>query len=651
MKQLLKILLLFAVIYSQSLSNNLFENKEYSNCIFQNNFDKSYSLEGTPKHTFDILKYTFNLNLRDCFIPPFARTFKAWVQLDFRIDTAFNSFQLDATNTSLAIDSVRLAGISFTHSNNILSIALNRTYNPGETASVKIFYRHKDVFDGAFISVGGCVGTTTEMERSRMWFPCWDRPSDKALTELTARVPLSVKFGSNGSLIDSVISGDTIYYHWKSKDPMATYLIFIAGKPFINLDIKYWHKPSNQSDSIPMRFYWSYGEKYDSIAYWESKLTELTNFFSEKTCEYPFEKIGFYSTGHGYTLAMENQSLIDVGNGNWTEYIITHEFAHQWFGDLITCGTWGDVWLNEGFGTFFEVLWLEHAHSYADYISQLKYYANIYLQYGGASPIYGSTLNQPNLVYNKAAGVLHMLRYVTGDSVFFSIIRAYTSDTTLRYTNAVTADFNAKVNQVTGQNYNWFFNQWIYGGGHPRYNITWDTHQEDTLWKLNVLIKQTQAMQFFKMPVELLIYYSAQDKDTIKVNNDIQNQLFTFTLTKKPILVIFDPNYNILIKQSTIAIGVTNLNTELPLKFNLYNNYPNPFNPVTFIEFDIAEKSRVKITIFNIQGKLVCNLVDEEMKPGRYKTDWNAVNYSSGVYFFKLEASNYVQTKKMVLIK
>jgi aminopeptidase N len=649
MKRIFIFLLLYAVNCSISFSDN---NSAYSvSCVFQDNFSRPYLTEGAPKHAFDVLKYTFNLDLRNCFFPPFPKTFKAWVQVDFRVDTALNSIQLNADNTSLAIDSVRLSGISFTHSGNILSIALNRMYLPGETASVKIFYRHKDVFDGAFFSVTGCVSTATQMERSRMWFPCWDSPSDKALTELTAKVPLSVKFGSNGSLMDSVITGDTIYYHWKSRDPMATYLMFIAGKHNINLDIKYYHKPSNPLDSIPMRFYWGYGENYDSIMFWQSKLTELTNFYSEKTCEYPFEKIGFYSVGHNNVYAMEDQTLIDVGNGNWTEYIITHEYIHQWFGDLITCGTWGDVWLNEGFGTFFECLWLEHAHGYSSYMNQLKFYAGIYFQYGNTSPIYGSNINVNDLVYDKAAGVLHMLRYVTGDSLFFSIMRAYTADTTLRFKNAVTADFNAKVNQVSGENYDWFFNQWIYAGGHPKYNVTWDTNQQDTLWKLNVLIKQTQTQQFFKMPVQIKVYFSSSDTLTEKVNNDVNNQSFSFSYNRKPIAIKFDPYENILIKQVSTAIGITNISSEVPLKYNLYNNYPNPFNPVTNIKFDIAKKSNVSLIIFDIQGREVEKLVNNEMMPGSYIVDWNAQSYASGIYFYRIITGDFTECKKMILVK
>ena len=214
----------------------------------------------SPKHTFDVLDYKMNLDIRNCFISPYPKSFTGSIIVKFRIDTALNNINLNAVNTSLVISSVGLSGVSFTHTNNILNIVLNRTYNPGEVTEVLINYSHNNVSDGAFYTGNGGVFTDAEPEGARKWFPCWDKPSDKATVDITLKVPANVKIGSNGRLNDSTLTGDTLYYHWVSRDPVTTYLTVLTGKVNYNLNIIYWPKISNPSDLVPIRFYYNSGE-------------------------------------------------------------------------------------------------------------------------------------------------------------------------------------------------------------------------------------------------------------------------------------------------------------------------------------------------------------------------------------------------------
>ena len=132
----------------------------------------------SPHHSFDVLQYKLNLDIRNCFISPYPKSFIGENTILFRVDTSLNSIALDAVNTSLVTDSVALAGVSFTHSSNILTIMLDRTYAVGETVMVKIYYRHNNVSDAAFYVGSGMVFTDAEPEGARKWFPCWDKPSD-----------------------------------------------------------------------------------------------------------------------------------------------------------------------------------------------------------------------------------------------------------------------------------------------------------------------------------------------------------------------------------------------------------------------------------------------------------------------------------------
>lgn len=156
----------------------------------------------SPKHKFDVLNYELDFDIFHCYTSPYPRNFTATNLITFKVDSTLNSIELNATNGSLEILSVGINGSSFTHNNNLLNITLDNTYNPGDTVKVLISYSHYNVIDQAFYVGNGFVFTDSEPEGARKWFPCYDRPSDKATLTLRAKVPLNVKLGSNGRLAD-----------------------------------------------------------------------------------------------------------------------------------------------------------------------------------------------------------------------------------------------------------------------------------------------------------------------------------------------------------------------------------------------------------------------------------------------------------------
>ena len=178
-----------------------------------------------------------------------------------------------------------MSGTPLTYSqvSDILTINLDRPYNVGEIVNIKINYRHLNVTDASFYNSGstGYVFTDAEPEGARGWFPCWDRPSDKATVDLTAKVPLSlsVRLGSNGRLNDSTITGDSLFYHWISRDPVSTYLTVMTSKVGYIVDMLYWHKLSNPNDSIPLRFYSPSGV---SNAVVKNVMLDMITFYSQK---------------------------------------------------------------------------------------------------------------------------------------------------------------------------------------------------------------------------------------------------------------------------------------------------------------------------------------------------------------------------------
>lgn len=519
---------------------------------------------GNPGHSFDVLNYTLNLDLFKCFISPYRKSFTGSVTIKLRADSALNFIQLNAVNTSLSIDSVNTPGSSFTHESNILRVNLNRTYNAGETLDIKIYYKHKNVNDYAFYSSNGFVFTDCEPEGARHWFPCWDRPSDKATTDITVKTPINVKLGSNGRLADSILTSDDITYRWVSRDPVATYLIVLAGKKNYNLDIIYWQNPKDTQQTLPIRFYWNQGEKVSSINNIKAKIIPMTSYFSELFGLYPFEKNGFATLNSSFQLGgMENQTLTTLCPGCWIESLIAHEFAHQWFGDMISPATWADLWLSEGFATYAEALWDEYTGDTASYRRTIESQASSYLMRNPGWAIYNPSwaINTPNndvlfdiaITYFKSSVVIHMLRYVLGDQMFFSLIKTYTSDDgQYKHRNVLTEDFIRTVNSSTGQNYSWFFDQWIRQPNHPVYSNTYLYYaNSDSTWTLVFKTKQTQTnAPFFSMPLELKIQFTDRTDTLVRVFNSTNNETFSFTFNREPLSLTFDPNNNIPLKKS-----------------------------------------------------------------------------------------------------
>jgi aminopeptidase N len=624
--------------------------------------------QNSPRHSFDVLDYKMFFNIYDCFKTPYPRTYTANSIVKFRVDSTLNSIKLNAVNTSLAIDSVRLypsnATLAFTQVSNMLTITMDRTYNVNEVVQVKIYFRHLNIADNAFYVGNGGVFTDAEPEGARKWFPCWDKPSDKATVDMTIKVPSNVRLGSNGRLNDSTVTGDTIYYHWISRDNVATYLVVLTGKVNYNMTILYWHKISNPADSVPMRYYWNSGENTSSSS---SVILNMTTYFSSKFGEYPFEKGGFTTApASGFTWGgMENQTLITFCPGCWTANLTSHEHAHMWFGDMITCGTWADIWLNEGFATYLEAIWYEYTGGYSSYKSDINGDATNYLGSNNPRPIYVpawqyttppvDSLFNVAVTYNKGACVLHMLRYVMQDTtLFFNALRSYCADTAnFKHKSAVTADFMTRFNSYTGQNYDWFFNEWIMQPAHPVYANSYGiSNLGGGQWRVRFTANQTQVnTPFHQMPLTYRISFSTGSDTTIRVMNTVNNQQFINNFYRQPTTLVFDPNNDIVLKVASLTVSTNENETQLPSKYSLYQNYPNPFNPVTVIKYDLPKASFVKLNVYDNTGKLVKELANENQVAGTHEIIFNGLKLSSGIYYYRIQTDNFSDVKKLVLIK
>lgn len=618
----------------------------------------------TPRHSYDVLNYKLNLDIYNCFKTA-VKSFTGSEIITFRVDSTLNSIQMNAVNASIVVDSVRLNGganLAYTQNSNVLSITLDRTYNVNEVVNIYLKYHHNNISDGSFnVTSSGFVFTDCEPEGARKWFPCWDKPSDKATIDITVKVPSNVKIGSNGRLADSTVLADTIWYRWISRDPLPTYLAVLTGKVGYNVDIVWWHKLSNPADSIPIRLYYSTGE---NIAPTKNAIGNMTTIFSQLFGEHPFEKNGFAAVS-SYGGGMENQTLTTI-SPSWSSVtsLISHEYAHQWFGDMITCGTWADLWLNEGFATYCEALYLEQISGYSSYKSNIIGDANGYLGGNPGWPIYnpswaittppsGTLFNGP-ITYYKGSCVLHMLRYTIGDSLFFAALKAYATDTVnFKMKCAVTDDFTAKFSSVAGQDLTWFIDQWVKQPNHPQYQNTYGiSNLGGGNWRVSFKAYQTLSnTTFHKMPIVLKISFTTGSDTLIRVMNDVNNQQYVFIFNRQPTTLAFDPNNDIVLKTATLTVGINEFETGIPEKYSLTQNYPNPFNPSTEINYELPKNSFVTLKVYDLTGKLVSTLVSEQKAAGRYRAEWNASDFPSGAYFYTINSGDYSETKRMILVK
>jgi len=608
----------------------------------------------SPRHSYDVLNYSMELDLMNNYSSPYPASFTASIIIEFRIDTALNSINLNAVNSSLVIDSVRMAGTSFSHDANILTVTLDRTYLPGEIAEVKIYYRHNNVNDGAIYVSGGFLFTDCEPEGARKWFPCWDKPSDKATVEIKAKVPQNVKLGSNGRMQDSIPGTNSVTYHWISRDPVATYLVVLTSKVNYLLDIVNWTNP-NTGEVVPIRFYYNPTE---SPYYIESIIGEMTTFFSDRFGDHPFEKNGFATLNNQFVWGgMENQTLTSLCPGCWSEWLVAHEYAHQWFGDMITCATWADIFLNEGFATWSEAHWTEYSAGYNAYKDEMEGNAAYYFSQNPGWPISdpswavstpeNSILFNYAITYMKASCVLHQLRYVLGDSTYFAAIRSYATDTVdFKYQSATIADFKTKIETVTGQELDWFFDSWIYTANHPTYkNVYQIKAVENEKWQVTFTARQQQAaLNYWQMPLELKINFVNLTDTIIRMFNSYNGQIFTFLFDHQPANLVFDPNNEILLKQGNTIVSDEEAIRE-PVAATVS---PSPFSNHTVLRYHLDRPSSLKIELLDLSGRCVLQKTIATQSSGSHEMNIGGDDLKPGVYYLRFESGETRQVFRIV---
>jgi hypothetical protein len=492
-------------------------------------------------------------------VDPAIRYIKGTVTIYYLITSTTGSIDLDLMSP-LITDSVKQRNLLLTKSqaNNTLSINFPGTVNTGTFDSVSIYYQGvpPNTGFGSFIQSTHAgtpvMWSLSEPYGSRDWWPCKNGLDDKADSiDILVTNPIAYKAASNGLLqSETITAGNTkITAHWKHRYAIASYLICFAVTNYTVFN----NTVTLSTGILPMQTY-CYPESLSSFQNGTINTLNAMQQFDTTFGPYPFmnEKYGHVQFGWGG--GMEHQTatfIVNIG-----ESLCAHELGHQWFGDKITCGTWKDIWLNEGFATHLASMYMEKKYP-ANIISTRKSeISNITSQPGGSVEVDDTTsvnrIFDSRLSYTKGSHLLYMLRWIMGDNTFFTAIRNYQTDPAVIYGFARTADLKRNLEQTSGINLTNFFNKWYSGQGYPTYNVQWANTGTGDVWiKMNQVTSHA-SVSFFDLPVALQ-FRNATQSATVVVNNLVNGEIFIKPIGFVADTVLIDPEAWLITRNNTTS--------------------------------------------------------------------------------------------------
>jgi len=589
-------------------------------------------------HEYDVLSYEISTKIFPDSEKIVARTsINFIVTIDMENDLIFDFVGLE-------IDSVILdsAQVQSTLENELLIINLETPLMVGDSHLVRVYYQgtpERGLYFRSNSDGEPVIYTHNEPYDAHYWFPCKDDPSDKAKLLMTIDIPDHFIVLSNGKLIEkSETSPQNTIYVWQEDYPIVTYLISIAASPYLRTTNIFTF---NGNDLLLE--YYVYPEDISRGATALEWVIEMLDYYSLFIGDYPFfsDKYSMSEVPFREAAAMENQTATTMGDFVMdNEEVIAHELAHQWWGDALTPQSFVDIWLNEGFATYFDALFTEHKYGEEAFLQRMDGFKSYIIADGSlAYPIY----NPPEeylfgrAVYFKGAWVLHMLHYEVGDQLFNEIIQKYFE--AFNYLNVNTGLFVEVVESVTGESFTTFFNQWLNYGGLPILVGSWDQDKN----VVQLLIKQAQPEPVYKFDLEVLV--EGISADTLVIIPTYERETIEIVNFPEPVSkIVIDPNNKILSTTNSPVYYI-------PEQSSLVWLYPNPFNERISITYQIEKTEDIEIIVYDVLGQIVEILVDEKKTTGVYQVEWDGRKYASGSYYCVMRTTGAPDARKMTLVK
>lgn len=637
MKKTYLLLLLFSITFSFSQSN---EN------------EKDEIVNAEMKSAASIMEFAINPNTTnydityhklELTVDPAVYFISGKITTTFTALSNMNSITFDMAN-ELTVSLVKKNGVNLTFSesgNNELIINFPSAIANGTSATVEITYSGVPPVSGfsAFASETHngvpVMWTLSEPFGAKDWWPCKQDLNDKINSvDVYVTAPSTYTVASNGLQISQVTLGGNKTTRFQHNYPIPAYLIAFAVTNYSIVTQTAGTAPND----FPIINYIYPETLTPSVQNQLAQTPLIMNLFETLFEVYPFHNEKYGHAQFGWGGGMEHTTVSFMNN--FSRGLIAHELAHQWFGDKITCGTWKDIWLNEGFATYLASLVIENFDGNAAFITdKTNMINNITSQIGGAVYLTDTeALNvgrifSSRLSYNKGAMVLNMLRLKMGDTMFFQALKNYLADTDLAFKYAVTSDLKSHLEAVYGSSLTEFFNDWIFNQGYPTYTITaqnWGAGQA------KIIVNQTQShtsVSFFEMPIPIrLIGAGGQTFDTI-LENTTNNQEFIISVPFAITNVFFDPEKDIISKNNTATLANESFELE-----NAITVYPNPVKDELHIQLP-SNITINSVSLFNGIGQKVLE---------NSSIDFSVSTLSSGIYYVKIETSEGSFHKKII---
>ncbi|WP_047549567.1 M1 family aminopeptidase [Psychroserpens sp. Hel_I_66] len=483
--------------------------------------------------------------------------------------------------------------------------------------------------------------TLSEPYGAKAWWPCKQDLIDKidsidVFMTTPQFNPSSEEYisVSNGLEQSQVIEGTNKTTHFKHRYPIPAYLIAIAAT---NYEV-YSHTVPNNGNPFEIVNY-VYPESLANAQANTPITVDIMNIYTSLFEEYPYadEKYGHAQFGWGGGMEHTTVSFM----GSFGRNLVAHELAHQWFGNKITCGSWKDIWLNEGFATYLSGITIENLDG-NDAFRTWKQQRNnsitsqpggtVYLTDNDTTSV--SRIFSGRLSYNKGAMVLHMLRKKLGDTQFFQALQTYLSTSEHAFDYARTEDFIAIVETSSGTDLTEFFSDWLYNEGYPSYTINWNQPATNDV---SITIEQVQShpsVSYFEAPVPVRLIGTLGETLDLVLDNTFNQQNFLETVNFEVQALLFDPESDLISKNNDVLLGVNDglIDRELVL-------YPNPTSEVLHINkpesLDISE-----VKIFNPLGQLVNKM------PFTQTIDTSS--WTTGLFFVQFQTKDGVITKTVL---
>jgi len=552
----------------------------------------------------------------------------------------------DLSNT-LIVSSVKInnVALAFTQNTNELIITLPATQLTGTQATVEVVYSGAPPQNGFFAFTSTTHGpnntpviyTLSEPFGARDWWPCKQDLNDKINTiDVYITAPSQYVSVSNGVEPEApVIIGNLKTTHFRHNYPIPAYLICMAVTNYTIIN----QTAGTAPNTYPVLNY-VYPESDNSSLNTQLLQTPLLlNYFSTLLENYPFanEKYGHAQFGWGGGMEHTTVSFMQ----NFSRGLIAHEMAHQWFGDKITCGTWKDIWLNEGFATYLAAMVVENFDGPAAFVTEkanmiglITSSANGAVYLTDAEALIVDRIFDYRLTYNKSAMVLHMLRFKLGDTLFFQGLRNYLSDSNLAFKYAVTSNLKSHLEAVYGSSLTEFFNDWVFNQGYPIYNIT---VQNTSPGQARITVSQTTShpsVPFFEMPVPVRLLGAGGQSQDVVVNNTVNGEQFNISVPFTVIGTQFDPNKNIISRMSMATLENANINIDTAIQI-----FPNP--SYSSISVSIPEN-------IEIENAVIYSVLGQKIMETKSQKTWDISSFSSGIHFLTIQTNKGTKQFKFV---